>query len=124
MVPGRIGRFVQKPIALFLSKDRVRKAMWVVAVILAFLVFESWQEMKHREREDKGFHDKKHQDMAQALLMKSMMFRSQRNFYLTFFTFALFLIMFRMKFMTARIYALEDSVAEKAASSSKSKKDD
>lgn len=122
MIPGRVGRFIQKPIAKLMSQNTVRKVLWVLVVVFAFLVFEAWQEMKHREREDADFHEKKHSDMAQAMLMKSMRFRAERNFYLTFFTAALFLIMIRMKYMVAYINDLETQTAP-TKTNSKTKKD-
>ncbi len=81
-------RYVQVLLAKQLSNSTIKKVLLTVALILAFLVVESFQEMRYREIEDRKAHTagalpvKVHDNV----ILKLNKFRSERNFYLTFFT--------------------------------------
>ncbi len=89
-------RTLIKPLQLlisnFLGSNTMRKVLIVTLIILAFLVIESYQEMRYRTSEEHKLAGEKISDVGQAVMRKSAMFRAQRNFYLTFFTLALYVM--------------------------------
>ncbi len=79
-------------------------------------------QFRYREIEErKAPHDRI--DVGQALVLKSTMFRAQRNFYLTFFTLALYIMMFRLRGIHAEFAELEATVVAKEAAVVAKKKD-
>ncbi len=105
---------LQRALSTFLGANKARKVLIAMLIILAFLVAESFQEMRYREVEERKPHPTHgHTEIGQAMLLKSAMFRAQRNFYLTFFTLALFVMMFRLRGIHAEFDELEQAMVAK-----------
>ena len=104
---------LQRLLSSFLGANTTRKVLIAVLIIMAFLVVEAYQEMRYREREERKPSIDKFAEIGQALMVKNAMFRSQRNFYLTFFTLALYVMMFRLRGIHAEFEELERSIVAK-----------
>ena len=105
---------LQRLVSRVLGGTTLRRILIACFVILAFLVIESFQEMSYRQREERSPDNKgSHHEIGHALMLKSTMFRAQRNFYLTFFTFALFCTMFRLRGIHAEFDALDAKLEAK-----------
>jgi hypothetical protein len=84
-----------------------------VLLVLAFLVVESFQEMRYKQNEERKDDKSVHTEVGHAMMLKSAMFRAQRNFYLTFFTLALYVMMFRLRGIHAEFDELERAMVVK-----------
>lgn len=114
LLPRRPGiRAIQNLVSHALGSNTLRKVLWAVGLILAFLVVDSFREMQYRGHEDQKQHHLNNPDVGATLLVKSNMFRAQRNFYLTFFTFALFAVMFRLRSIYQTMDDLETAMQGK-----------
>ena len=106
----------QRLISRILGARTTRIVLIVCFVILSFLLLESYQEMRYREAENREKKDAAMPETGIGMMMhKSSMFRSQRNFYLTFFTFGLYLIMFRLRGIHAEFDVLDARLGEQLA---------
>ena len=104
---------LQQLVSRALGSNTMRKVLIVLTLLLAFLVFESFQEMRYREREAAVKPPTGVKELGAELLQKATMFRAERNFYLTFSTFVMYVIMFRLRGIHGEIDAIETAAAAK-----------
>ena len=114
-------RWLQHLMSRLLGGKQMRRVLIFTFLVLGFLVLESYQDMRHHEFKPQT-DEKVPKGAGSVLLQKSGRFRSQRNFYLTLFTFALFLIIMRLRGVHAEFDEVEAELTTKA-DRAKAKKD-